>query len=272
VNITLDRVKQRLEKQVIRPLVSPLYIDYNPDYRASVFLAGIEKSGTTWISDIINYRREYRYIFEPFWADRVDICQGFKPRQYIRPGDTNPAFMRPAEAILSGRIRNPWTDRYHRRFVARQRLIKDIRANLFIKWIHGQFPDVPIILLLRHPCAVVRSHMRRTHLRPDLQPFLVQEELVEDHLAPFVDAIEDAQDDFEKYVFRWCIETYVPLRQFTQARTRLCSLYWPICQDRPAGCPRGGAFCAGGAAESASLAQRGGRAIDGAGDTTQAGD
>ena len=228
MNTTIDRVKQRLDKRVIRPLISPLYVDCNPDYRASVFLAGTEKSGTTWISDIINYRREYRYIFEPFWADRVDICQRFKPRQYIRPDDDNPAFLQSAQTILSGRIRNSWTDRYHRRFIADQRLIKDIRANLFIKWIHCQFPQVPIILLLRHPCAVVRSHLRRTHLRPDLRPFLVQNELVEDHLAPFVDAIEAARDDYEKYIFRWCIETYVPLRQFTKGEIHL-AFYEDFC-------------------------------------------
>lgn len=230
MNTRIDRLKQKLEKKVLRPLVSPLYIDYNPDYKAAIFLAGTEKSGTTWISDIINYRREYRYIFEPFWADRVDICQSFKPRQYIRPDDDNPAFVRSAETILSGRIRNPWTDMYHRRFIASQRLIKDIRANLFIKWLSCHFPQVPIILLLRHPCAVVRSHLRRTHLRPDLEPFLVQEELMEDHLAPFARDMKAAQTDFEKYVFRWCIETYVPLKQFHQDEIHL-AFYEDFCMS-----------------------------------------
>jgi hypothetical protein len=228
VNLKIDRLVQRLDKRVVQPLISPLYIDYNPDYRAAIFLAGTEKSGTTWISDIINYRREYRYIFEPFWADRVDLCQSFGPRQYIRPDDDNPAWLGPAKAILSGRIRNSWTDKYHRRFVARQRLIKDIRANLFIKWIHCHFPAVPIILLLRHPCAVVRSHLRRTHLHPKLEPFLVQKELMEDHLAPFREAMEAAQTDFEKYVFRWCIETYVPLKQFKHGEIHL-AFYEDFC-------------------------------------------
>lgn len=196
------------------PLISPFYIDYPPDYRNTIFLAGTEKSGTTWVSDIINYNNRYRYIFEPFWADKVDICRNFKPRLYIRPDNNDNYFITTAEFILSGRIRNRWTDRYHKKFLAKKRLIKDIRANLFLKWIHHHFPEIPIILLLRHPCAVARSHLRRTHLQQDLTEFLNQEELMNDFLNPFKEEIKKAQTKFEKIIFRWCIENYVPLRQF----------------------------------------------------------
>ena len=150
----------RVVRKVVWPLVSPLYVDCNRDYRNTVFLAGTERSGTTWVSDIINYKREYRYIFEPFRPAKVDICRDFAPRQYIRPENDDHRFVQAAEAILSGRIRNGWTDKYHRRFVSSKRLVKDVRANLFLKWIHCHFPNMPIILLLRHPCAVARTHRR----------------------------------------------------------------------------------------------------------------
>lgn len=226
---TIGRLKRRISGRILWPLISPLYVDCNPDYRSTIFLAGTEKSGTTWISDIINYRREYRYVFEPFWSVKVDICRGFKPRQYLRPDNQERYFIETAQAILSGRIRNKWTDKYHRRFIAGKRLIKDIRVNLFLKWIHNHFPEIPIILLLRHPCAVARSHLRRTYLQPDLREFLAQEELMEDFLNPFRKEIEVAQTKFDKFVFRWCIENYVPLRQFRRGEIHL-AFYENFCE------------------------------------------
>jgi hypothetical protein len=219
-----------MERKVIWPAVSPLYVDYRPDYRNTVFLAGTERSGTTWISDVINYRREYRYMFEPFRSARVDLCSGFKPHQYLRPDDQNPYFVKTVETILSGKIRNRWIDRYHRCFLASKRLVKDVRANLFLKWVYRHFPEMPIILLLRHPCAVARSHLRRTHLQPSLEHFSVQEELMEDHLGPYRKAMEAARTRFEKYIFRWCIENYVPLRQFEKGEIHL-AFYECFCTE-----------------------------------------
>lgn len=213
-NKNIGRIKRRLDKQVIWPLIRPLYLDYQADYRNSIFLAGTEKSGTTWVSDIINYNNDYRYIFEPFWANKVDICQSFKPQQYLRPDNKQDEYLKPAKAILSGKIRNKWTDKYHKKFIANKRLIKDIRANLFLKWIHLNFPAMPIILLLRHPCAVARSHLRRTHLQLTLESYLSQEKLMQDFLNPFKAEMEAAQTKFEIIIFRWCIQNYVPLKQF----------------------------------------------------------
>lgn len=229
MNERLNRLGRRFAQRVLRPLVGPLYVDLNSEYRNTVFLAGTEKSGTTWISDVINYRHDYRYIFEPFWSAKVPMCKGFKPQQYLRPGNDDHYFVEVAGAILSGKIRSTWTDRYHRRFIARQRLIKDIRANLFLKWMHDHFPEVPIILLLRHPCAVARSHLRRTHLSHNLDAFLAQEDLMGDFLHPFRKEMQAAQTDFVKLIFRWCIETYVPLKQFEKGQVYL-TFYEHFCE------------------------------------------
>ena len=214
MNKRMSQLTRRLNKQIIWPLISPMYLDYNPDYRNTIFLAGTEKSGTTWISDIINYNNAYRYIFEPFWADQVSECYNFKPQQYLRPDDDDPYYLETARAILSGQLRNKWADKYHRRFIANKRLVKDIRANLFLKWIKFHFSEIPIVFLLRHPCAVARSHMRRTHLERDLENFLNQDELMADFLAPFKEEIFKAEDKFDRLIFRWCIQNYVPLKQF----------------------------------------------------------
>lgn len=190
----------------------PPLIDYG-DYRRSVFLAGTGRSGTTWITNIINYANAYRLMFEPFHSQRVDIVSHFGYRRYLRPDNHDKAFIEPAKVILSGRIKNAWIDKLNRKLIAKKRLIKDIRANHLLKWIKTHFPEVPIILLLRHPCAVAHSKLK-LNWQAHLEGFLAQDELMEDFLAPFRAEIENAQDIFEKHIFMWCVENYVPLKQF----------------------------------------------------------
>ncbi|MDQ3863736.1 MAG: sulfotransferase [Actinomycetota bacterium] len=188
-------------------------VDLGGDHESSVFLAGSGRSGTTWLSQIINHRRRYRYVFEPFNPKEVGLFGHFRTKQYLRPEDQREEFLEPARLALTGRIRSPWTDRFNGRIVARRRLIKDIRANLLLGWIRANFPGMPIILLLRHPCAVVTSRLA-LGWKDNLSETMEQEELVEDFLLPMESEIRAARGDFERHLFLWCIDNYVPLKQF----------------------------------------------------------
>lgn len=201
--------------KIKRRITRPLYIDLDQDYRNSIFLAGCGRSGTTWISNIINYKNEYRYIFEPFHPQKVDISNKFGNRKYLRAENIDREFIETAEVILTGKIRNFWTDNFNARLFCDKRLIKEIRANLFLKWMHTNFPGMPIILLIRHPYATAVSHFN-FNLKVELKDFLLQDELMDDFLNPFKNEIERAcqASEFEKHIFIWCIENYVPLRQF----------------------------------------------------------
>src|SRR3712207_3533233 len=119
-------------------LLGTLHVDLDRDYRSSVFLAGSGRSGTTWVSEIINHRNGFRLLFEPFHPGRVGICKNFRRKQYLRRDDRREEYLQAARKILAGKIRSPWTDRFNRKFVARRRLIKDIRANLLLGWMRGR--------------------------------------------------------------------------------------------------------------------------------------
>jgi hypothetical protein len=54
--------------------------------------------------------------------------------------------------------------------------------------------------------------------------------LVCDFLKPFRAAIEAAQTAFEKHVFMWCIENYVPLNQFKSGEIHL-AFYEYFCTE-----------------------------------------
>ena len=215
-------------KSIIRKISGQLFID-SGDYRQSIFLAGTGRSGTTWVQEIINYNNSFRVMFEPFHSLKISLLKEWSYRQYLREDNSDDRFLKPAKIILSGDIRHRWIDQFNRKHLARKRLIKDIRANLFLKWIKQNFPEIPIILLLRHPCAVANSKLKLdwdTHL----SDFLMQEELMTDVLNPFKEEIENAEDIFDKHIFMWCIENYIPLRQFNEGEI-LVSFYENICDN-----------------------------------------
>jgi hypothetical protein len=208
-----------------------MFIDVNPDPSASVVLAGRGRSGTTWMVDLLNHHNDYRIIFEPFNPEQVAMCRHFGRRKYLRESSRDPRFLEPVAAILTGRFRSAWSDSQNRRlFLARRRLIKTVRATLFLRWLKSCYPAVPVVLAMRHPCAVVSSALR-LGWDPAIPDLLAQEDLVDDFLAPYLDRILGAGDDFERHMFAWCIEHYVVLKQFRPGEIYL--LFWENLCDQP---------------------------------------
>jgi hypothetical protein len=189
------------------------FIDAGGDHRSTVLLAGSGRSGTTWVSEIINFDNHYRYMFEPFHSDKVRRCKAFGPATYLRPNARDDERLAVARSVLGGRLRAGWVDRYNKTWLSKDRLIKDIRANLFLKWLSVNFPGMPVVLLLRHPLATVASRLS-LHWQPLTSAYLANHELVADHLGGVAEEMAGTTDPFEQQMYRWCVETIVPLRQF----------------------------------------------------------
>ena len=205
----------------LRRLFGGLHIDRaRGDHTRTVFLAGSGRSGTTWLSELIDHDGSYRRIFEPFHPGKVEDFRRFGSKQYLRPTDGRGEFLHPARKVLGGGLRSGWTDRGGA-LLARRRLVKDIRANLLLGWLAEHFSGMPIVLLMRHPCAVVASRLALGWM-DNLDETMAQQDLVEDHLLPVEERIRAASDPFERHLFLWCIDNYVPLRQFSPGAIHLC--------------------------------------------------
>lgn len=193
------------------------YLSVNPgkDFNKSIMIAGTGRSGTTWLGDLIASQIRCRVMFEPFNPDLVREYRDFNYFQYMRPGNENPALHEFARRIFSGEIRNRWIDHKNEQIFPQYRLIKEIRANLLLKWLHDRFPEVPILFIMRHPCAVVLSRMELGWATDaDIEPFLNQPTLVADHLASHMDLIRSTRTDAEKHAIIWCVSNLIPLKQF----------------------------------------------------------
>ena len=83
---------------------------------------------------------------------------------------------------------------------------------------HDTFPHVPLLYVVRHPCAVVLSRMEANwDPEPDIRALLAQSALIKDHLEGKTELIKGARAVEERHAITWCILNMVPIRQFQDA-------------------------------------------------------
>lgn len=86
-----------------------------------------------------------------------------------------------------------------------------------------------VAFLVRHPCAVVASRLA-LGWHADVRDILSQEQLVEDHLSPWVASLEAERDLIGAHAAWWAIETRVAALQLS-TRPHYFSPYETILQD-----------------------------------------
>lgn len=245
-------------KSIVRPLWNYVrtasIVDGNADLAKTVFLSSGARTGSTWVSEIINFDNGYRFLFEPFsrvvplrpsWAPRLEPDDRLR---YIRPECDDLDLIAQASRVLSGSFRHPEVDQYNynMRIAFDRRLVKETKSNLFLKWLHVHFPQVKLILLMRHPIPTIMSRRPQYFDLPPGQRAvaddvemrgrnysaltLSQPELLQDFLEPFRPVMESATTVFAQRVVEWSIQNYVPLHQFAPGEVHLI-FYEDFCID-----------------------------------------
>lgn len=213
---------RKFYRRAIQLFGSHFYRNPDRDMRRSILVAGTARSGTTWLADLIASQISCRIMFEPFNPELVNEYSGFHYFHYMHPERENQELLAFARKVFTGEIRNRWIDRQNENIFPKYRLIKEIRANLLLKWLHIHFPEVPTIFLFRHPCAVVLSRMQLDWATDrDIEPFLSQPDLVAEHLSDHLDLIRNAKTDEEKHAIIWCVSNLIPLRQFVPGELKI---------------------------------------------------
>lgn len=185
-----------------------------------ILLVGIGRSGTTWVGDIINHKKNYRVLFEPFFPDKVSEAKGFEYIQYLHPSIKNTELSIKSLNILKGNIKsNSWVDRDNeitKKY--RNIIVKDIRCNLMLGWLQKVSDFTPTILVIRHPLQVLSSWKKLDWIDDQW----VSEEYLDDILSktsllrdfPIITKVFkqiDSNDYVQNFVFRWCVFNLVPL-------------------------------------------------------------
>lgn len=206
-----------------------LLSDNNYDDR-TIILAGLPRSGTTWIADLINYKHEHRYIFEPFNPVRWNFfCNSLKCGQYIKPSHEDDILQEKFASIILGKVKDlsiDYKNLSYKKFWFKSRLIKTVCANLYLKYLKVNFPQIQVILLFRHPCASFHSR-EAIGMWPKIdfskKIDFFSEELLNDFPMLFQKGCElgEIKTRFERYLFSWCIKYWIPLQQFKRGEIHL---------------------------------------------------
>ena len=221
------RVKKRLRFALMKRLLR----EPDSSLERAILIAGTARSGTTWLAEMIARQVPARLMFEPFHRDEIEALSGIPLFPYLRPDENHEDFEAFARSVLSGSIRHPWVDSQIDCSRPELRIVKEIRGNLFLRWLFERFPRLPIVLIVRHPCAVVSSRMRAGwSAEADLEDMMSQPKLVADHLRDTVDVIAQARSPVELHAVVWCIQNLVPLRQFSDGDLKLV-FYEHLVQD-----------------------------------------
>ena len=204
-------------RNLILAIQKKFYINFSSlKPNRNLIIAGVARSGTTWLSQIINFDNSYRLVFEPLHRRVEHYEDVFRENQYIRPSNKDEKYIKYMETIIKGELRDKWVDHLNKKIIARKRLIKLIRGNLLLKWLHINHPDINIVYIIRHPIAVAYSQTKMNYYH-NLELLLNQEELMEDYLYEFKELISNNQKTlFEKLILFWSINNYVIKKQFKE--------------------------------------------------------
>ncbi|MBK5965479.1 hypothetical protein CCR95_15625 [Thiocystis minor] len=214
-----------------------------------LLIAGSSRSGTTWVLDVLATTYELRPIFEPLHPGAVKAARHYAwkyvPRDSDIPG-MEEFFLR----IFSGDLSSLWTDfrvppcdifprlstldrvdafkklfREWQRAIAQYRtcrtwrsrnhvIVKCIRANLLLGWLVSRF-NAKVLLLVRHPGAVVESKLRLGGVSWDpsriLSTYRNDENLRHLNNGQYTELLSQDLTKAQAHTLIWCIENQLPL-------------------------------------------------------------
>jgi hypothetical protein len=219
--------------------------------RRCVIVAGLPRSGTSWLAKGLSFAEGFTYYWEP---DNVDMVPGAEERfryLYLTGEHDDPAYRRLMTRACTGRIATAFTmkedpgpllttlgirrrvgERFPVLFMRkRDVLVKLVNANLNLAWFGANFPRAGQVFILRHPCGQFES-WKRLGWEPDPHRLLENRRLVADHLQPFAELITRARSFWERAGALWAAVVHVVHRQTQQAEGgRLIVAYEWLCAD-----------------------------------------
>lgn len=190
-----------------------------------LWLLSAGRSGSTWVSSLLQSQLHFREVFEPFHPVKSHMPPARTSHPY---NPQTPEFAEFADRVFSGKYAQARTevDNVGRPLSQHGLLIKDVFANLFCAQELDKRPGIAAILLMRNPADVVASKRLQPHWHWVWDPaeYLNDPGLVNDHLAPYAATISSFSKRGsleEKLLASWCIQHMVPLRACPPSRLQL---------------------------------------------------
>jgi hypothetical protein len=188
------------------------------DLEKAILVLGSPRSGTTWLAQMISTLPGYKHLDEPFrLAPPLVSRLNLRERNFADTHEDKVLLNHYVELALQGKIDGnyqvPGTLKLRRAFemwMRPQVVAKFIRANRMAHYLDSNFNVRGMVIIVRHPCAVVASHIKKWG--PNPFPHSSQKRVGED-LPPgiykrFRDVLESVHTPEEKIAAVWALDTF----------------------------------------------------------------
>ncbi len=213
-----------------------------------IFISAGGRSGSTWVQDALGKANGLRTVFEPLHPERIPRAGSFAYK-YIPDDREEPELKKILDEVIWGRRGRLWANyrinrqhfwhgrqavssfskarrqqakylqmarryfRYRRQSPEQRPVVKLIRANMMLGWLHKTYA-APILVLLRHPGAVVESKMRLWQggwRYDELISYFDDQRLLADYWPELEVPDINRMSRAECFATVWCMETLVAL-------------------------------------------------------------
>jgi hypothetical protein len=197
------------------------------DVRDTIVIAGSPRSGTTWLIELLHLLPGYKALNEPLLRKHTRDAHGFYTRTYIAPDQPAPQQHDFLHRALSGQLEPSaqWlfdarthVGRLVEHQARRKVVVKFCRINRMLDWFGRQFDVRGIVLIVRHPCAVVNSMLQKkawdgnfVSRKDDPNSSLWIEHLPESVQEVFAPVLDRITTHTEALAAMWSLDQYIPL-------------------------------------------------------------
>lgn len=180
-----------------------------------LIIAGSPRSGTTWLTGVIARQSRGLLVDEPLFQTKSHVqAAGFTWRTCIRPGERRARARALFEGILSGSLVSPGEilgNSIVHTIRSRRIVVKSVRATRLLGWLHEAFPEVRVVVLVRHPCAVVSSQMRHEHFPAVHEVPEFDREYVTNWLSDLRPWLDSLSSELEYRALTWALDQHAYL-------------------------------------------------------------
>ena len=202
-----------LVRGTINTLLFRLYFRRGFDPAKTLVICGATRSGSTWLAELVTSLPGHSEIFEPLNTVYVNEARraGVKRNMYLTNASVWPAGEQLLKKILSGKLINPWVLSQipvSRTLDTERLVVKFVRANLMIDWLAKQLPGQPAALVIRHPCAIIASVLKKGWA-PSLKVMLSNAYF--DHQPRLKQRCQNFKSKEQRAALSWCLRYHAPL-------------------------------------------------------------
>jgi hypothetical protein len=218
---------------------------FTADVDQTIVLSGRPRSGTTWLEEMVCRITGYPAITEPLMLtnlpENLKQRYGLRWRTYRRHDADDPDFAAFLRSILGGTLLlpsffPPRPETFAKLAAGSPVVVKFCRANLFLPYLHAQFPRNRTVLLVRNPFATAASQLALGQWDHVDEFVPHQPELYRDHPELVVESPPTTREEI--LTTYWCIEHAYLAKHLDQLRGVFVLRYEDMFRDPATHLPR----------------------------------